>query len=46
MTRWHVVCALLRTPERESRRLARLLERLPAARRVHQIEGERKRANG
>jgi len=33
--RWHVVVALLHSPERESRRLARLLDALPTERRVH-----------
>lgn len=35
--RWSVVIALLLTPDRESRRLALLLEALPAERRRHAI---------
>lgn len=36
MTRWHVVAALLANPSRETRRLARLLERWPAT--VRRVE--------
>lgn len=41
--RWRIVCALLRRPERETQRLVRLLERLPAARRVHLIRDDNRR---
>lgn len=34
--RWQIVVALLVNPERESRRLAALLDRLPTDRRVHE----------
>lgn len=45
MTRWPIVVALLLDPERESRRLARLLERLPAeVRRVEVPDDCRRRA--
>lgn len=42
-SRWSLVVALLVDPERESARLARLLERLPAARRVHLIRDDNRR---
>jgi len=35
--RWRIVVELLRSPERETRRLVALLERLPAMRLVHHI---------
>lgn len=41
--RWSIVCRLLVDPVRESARLARLLERLPAARRVHLIRDDNRR---
>lgn len=39
VTRWHLVCLMLRRPERVSRALAARLEALPATRRVHRIKG-------
>lgn len=42
-TRWHVVVALLGNPGRESRRLSRLLERLPAERHRHLIADDVRR---
>lgn len=41
--RWLVVVALLRSPERESRRLARLLEAWPAEVRRHECSDDVKR---
>lgn len=41
--RWPLVVALLVDPERESARLARLLERLPAVRRRHLIPDDNRR---
>lgn len=41
--RWPIVVALLVDPEREANRLARLLERLPAARRVHRVGDDNRR---
>lgn len=37
MTRWHLICLLMRNPDRVSRRLVRLLNRLPAESRRHRI---------
>lgn len=44
--RWRIVVALLRSPERESRRLAALLDRLPTDRRRHEIEDDVQRRPG
>jgi len=41
--RWHLVCRLLANPERESTRLAALLERLPAEVRRHELADDVKR---
>ncbi len=41
--RWHLICRLLAAPSRESRRLARLLERLPAERHRHLIADDVRR---
>jgi len=46
VTRWHLLCRLLRSPERESRRLARLLERWPATRRRHSILDDARKVRG
>lgn len=35
MTRWRLVCLLLRDDDRVSRRLVRMVDRLPARRQVH-----------
>lgn len=41
--RWQIVVALLLSPEREARRLARLLERWPAEQRRHELADDVKR---
>lgn len=41
--RWSIVVALLLSPEREARRLARLLERWPAEQRRHELADDVKR---
>lgn len=41
--RWSIVCRLLAAPERESHRLARLLERLPVERRRFECHDDVKR---
>lgn len=46
LSRWHVVCRLLASPTRESRRLAALLERMPTERRRHEIEDDCMRRPG
>jgi len=38
--RWQLICRLLANPERESTRLAALLERLPAERRRHVLRDD------
>lgn len=42
MNRWLIVCALLRSPDRVSRRLVRLLDRWPAETRRHECRDERR----
>lgn len=44
--RWRIVVALLRAPERESHRLARLLEALPVERHRHECADDVKRRPG
>ncbi|HEY0876912.1 MAG TPA: hypothetical protein VGE10_00520 [Zeimonas sp.] len=44
--RWSIVVALLFNPERESNRLAALLERMPTERRRHEIEDDCMRRPG
>lgn len=44
--RWLLIVALLRSPERTSRHLARLLERLPTERRRHVIADDCARRPG
>lgn len=44
--RWPVVVALLHSPARTSRRLARLLDQLPLARRVHLCRDDVQRRPG
>lgn len=43
VTRWSIVVALLHSPERESRRLARLLDALPTERRRHECPDDCRR---
>lgn len=40
MTRWRLLCLMLRSPDRVSRRLVRLLDRWPADVRTHECKDE------
>ena len=44
MTRWRLIVAMLRRPDRVSRRLVRLLSRWPAESRWHRILDDRRHA--